>query len=129
MTEVFALRTSPATLVADVARAFEQPALASLDPGRPLWIKINGNFNLQYPGSNTSPWFLRALLTVLWQAPGAADAVGLLVDGERVDPGVLELHGHAEPGGARTQDRDPRRRHPHRVDSVDGSVAHSHPRT
>lgn len=65
MTEVFALRTSPTTLQEDVARAFEQPALKGLDPDRPLWIKINGNFNLQYPGSNTSPWFVRALLKVL----------------------------------------------------------------
>jgi uncharacterized protein (DUF362 family) len=60
---VLALATSPATLRADVARGMA--ALAGLDPARPTWIKVNGNFNLQYPGSNTSPWFLRALLEEL----------------------------------------------------------------
>jgi uncharacterized protein (DUF362 family) len=26
---------------------------------------VNGNFNVAYPGSNTSPWFLKALLSVM----------------------------------------------------------------
>lgn len=62
---VFALKTSPQTLHADVDRAFAQPALAALSKERPVWIKVNGNFNLEYPGSNTSPWFMRALLSVM----------------------------------------------------------------
>jgi uncharacterized protein (DUF362 family) len=62
---VFALKTSPQTLQADVDRAFDQPALAALSRERPVWIKVNGNFNLEYPGSNTSPWFMRALLSVM----------------------------------------------------------------
>ncbi len=65
MSLVTVLKTSPETLAGDVDRAFATPALAALDPARPTWIKVNGNFNIAYPGSNTSLWFLRALLGVL----------------------------------------------------------------
>jgi uncharacterized protein (DUF362 family) len=65
MSLVTVLKTSPQSLATDVDRAFTSPALAALDPARPTWIKVNGNFNIAYPGSNTSLWFLRALLTVL----------------------------------------------------------------
>ncbi len=65
MSQVFVYETQPATLRADVDRCFASPALAALSAERPVWIKINGNFNLEYPGSNTSPWFLRALLAAM----------------------------------------------------------------
>ena len=55
-------RTSPPTLRADVDRLFETCAAEPLDKTRPVWIKVNGNFNIAYPGSNTSLWFLDALL-------------------------------------------------------------------
>ena len=41
-------------------------------------------------------------------APGASDAVGLLVDREGLDPGQLELDGHGETAGSGTEDDDPR---------------------
>ncbi len=65
MSSVLALATSPKTLGADIERCFAHPSLGALDPSRPTWIKVNGNFNIAYPGSNTSNWFLRALLSVL----------------------------------------------------------------
>jgi uncharacterized protein (DUF362 family) len=65
MNKVTVLRTSPASLRADVERLFEACAAAQLDPSRPVWIKVNGNFNIAYPGSNTSLWFLGALLQTL----------------------------------------------------------------
>src|SRR4029077_1342452 len=43
-------------------------------------------------------------------APGAADVVGLLVDGE-VDPRALELLGHEEAADAGTGDYNPKLRH------------------
>jgi uncharacterized protein (DUF362 family) len=67
MTSVLANKTSPATLRDDIDRAFAHPSLAKLDPSRPTWVKVNGNFNIAYPGSNTSNWFLRAFLDVTRQ--------------------------------------------------------------
>ncbi|MFO0589664.1 MAG: DUF362 domain-containing protein [Polyangiaceae bacterium] len=63
--EVTVHRTSPSALTGDVDRLFEACAAPALDRHRPVWIKVNGNFNIAYPGSNTSPWFLRALLASL----------------------------------------------------------------
>lgn len=65
MSLVTVLKTTPASLKADIDRAFSSPALAKLDPTRPTWIKVNGNFNIAYPGSNTSLWFVRGLLEVM----------------------------------------------------------------
>ncbi len=65
MKTVLALKTSPATLRDDIDRSFAEEPLRGLDPDRPTWVKVNGNFNLAYPGSNTSLWFVRALLEVL----------------------------------------------------------------
>ena len=42
--------------------------------------------------------------------PGAADAVGLLVDRERLDAGPLQLDAHADAAEAGADDRDARRR-------------------
>ncbi|MFO0550706.1 MAG: DUF362 domain-containing protein [Polyangiaceae bacterium] len=60
--DVHVLKTSPASLQADVARLLETAPARTLDPARATWIKVNGNFNVDYPGSNTSRWFLAALL-------------------------------------------------------------------
>lgn len=65
MGKVTVVRTSPASLRADVDRIFGACAAPTLEPERPVWIKINGNFNIAYPGSNTSPWFLGALFETL----------------------------------------------------------------
>jgi len=62
---VSVLRTSPEQLPADVRRAIEHGLRQGLDPQRQTLVKINGNFNLKYPGSNTSCWFLDALLDAL----------------------------------------------------------------
>ncbi len=65
MKNVTVLRTSPKTLRADVERLFAACAAGELDNARPVWIKVNGNFNIAYPGSNTSLWFVEALLQTL----------------------------------------------------------------
>jgi uncharacterized protein (DUF362 family) len=65
MSTVLALKTSPRTLGHDIDRALGHGSLGALEAERPLWIKVNGNFNIAYPGSNTSNWFLRALLSRL----------------------------------------------------------------
>lgn len=69
---VAVLRTSPERLREDIGRALDQEALAGLAPGRRTVLKINGNFNRDYPGSNTSIWFLDGLLGSL-RARGFGD--------------------------------------------------------
>lgn len=64
--------TSPAGLVADVADSVDWACARGLDCARPTLVKVNGNFNLKYPGSNTSRWFIDALLAAL-RARGVAD--------------------------------------------------------
>ncbi len=46
----------------------------------------------------------RARVGVL--APGAADVVGLLEDGEGIDAGLLEVHAHGDAGEAGADDHD-----------------------
>ena len=58
-------RTSPESLQADIERAVLSAGLPGLDPKRRTYIKINGNFDKFYPGSNTSGWFLDGLLSML----------------------------------------------------------------
>jgi len=53
------------TLARDVGELVQTNYLPSVDRSRRTLIKINGNFNKIYPGSNTSPWFLDALLATL----------------------------------------------------------------
>ena len=65
-------------------------------------------------------------------APGAAHAVGSFVDGEAVDPCVLQLHGHAQPRRPGTQDGHPRRARAAIIPEMFRSnctAAHRHPRT
>ena len=64
---VWVYRTSPTSLRKDIARVLSVAGMRFLDPRRPTLVKINGNFDKIYPGSNTSPWFLDGLLKGLHQ--------------------------------------------------------------
>jgi len=64
-TKVYVKKTSPITLQTDV-RDLVMTSLADIfDKNQKTLIKINGNFDRIYPGSNTSPWFLDALIEAL----------------------------------------------------------------
>jgi len=63
--EVGVFRTSPQTLEKDIERSLSTSAFQEIDPKLTTYIKINGNFDFFYPGSNTSEWFLDALLKIL----------------------------------------------------------------
>ncbi len=58
-------RTGPARLRADLERVLALAGAERLDPARRTLIKFNGNVKRFYPGSNTSRWFLDALLGIL----------------------------------------------------------------
>ena len=62
---VYYARTSPETLRRDVARVIEHSIGAGIHPDEQTLIKINGNYDRYYPGSNSSPWFVNALLSAL----------------------------------------------------------------
>lgn len=59
------LNTTPNTLKKDIEKIFKISNFNKLDSNKLTLIKINGNCNKYYPGSNTSPWFLDALLSIL----------------------------------------------------------------
>jgi uncharacterized protein (DUF362 family) len=64
--EVFVYTTSPLTLKKDVERILENSRLTKCyDAKKRTLIKINANYDRNYPGCNTSTWFLDALLTAL----------------------------------------------------------------
>ncbi len=65
--DVYLQRTSPSSLKTDVLKCLVSNGIKNFDPNKPTLIKINGNCNKYYPGSNTSPWFLDALLWSLKQ--------------------------------------------------------------
>ena len=58
-------KTSPASLVDDVEKIIDESDFSQWDLRSPTYIKINGNYDRHYPGSNTSPWFMNALLGAL----------------------------------------------------------------
>ncbi len=58
-------KTSPETLVKDLRRILGESDFSGWDIKAPTYIKMNGNYDRHYPGSNTSPWFMDALLTAL----------------------------------------------------------------
>src|SRR5213592_1341130 len=58
-------RTGPGRLRADLERVLVLAGAERLDPARRTLIKFNGNVKRFYPGSNTSRWFLDALLGIL----------------------------------------------------------------
>lgn len=63
--KVYIGRTTPETLVNDVETLIAKFGAFFLDKYLPILIKINGNYYRDYPGSNTSKWFLDALLKAL----------------------------------------------------------------
>jgi len=62
---VAVFKTSPSTLVEDIRSALAAAEISKWDAKAPTYIKMNGNYDRHYPGSNTSPWFMDALLKVL----------------------------------------------------------------
>ena len=62
---VYVFNTSPKTLKDDVFRSLDSQYIGNLDINKKTFLKINGNHDKEYPGSNTSRWFLDALLAGL----------------------------------------------------------------
>lgn len=65
---VWVHKTSPLTLRKDMRKVLETADFRRLDPGSETLIKLNANFDRFWPGCNTSPWFLDALLGALREA-------------------------------------------------------------
>ncbi|MFH0818270.1 MAG: DUF362 domain-containing protein [Candidatus Micrarchaeota archaeon] len=78
MNEVLVIKASPESLRAQVSIA-ASPALKRFDKAKPVYFKINGNCDKYYPGSNTSPWFLDAVLCA-FQDAGFRDIV--IIEGD-----------------------------------------------
>ena len=64
-TPVVACRTAPGRVRDDLERVLGLAGIERLDPARRTVVKFNGNVRRYYPGSNTSRWFLDALLGAL----------------------------------------------------------------
>ena len=62
---VWVRRTSPKTLENDIDTILTESKFEKFEPDKLTLIKINSNYDRDYPGSNTSTWFLDALLRVL----------------------------------------------------------------
>ena len=73
--KVAVIRTSPETVVADVARAMRLAGLKdALDLSAPTILKNNLSWHLMYPGANTTPWQLEGAIRALREA-GAGELV------------------------------------------------------
>ena len=59
---VYVLKTSSSTLDQDIQRIMDLPDFKKLNPDKATYIKINANYDKEWPGCNTSPWFLDYLL-------------------------------------------------------------------
>jgi uncharacterized protein (DUF362 family) len=59
---VFVYKTSPNTLEGDIAKLLNTPDFQLMNPEKETLIKINANYDRDWPGCNTSKWFLNALL-------------------------------------------------------------------
>jgi uncharacterized protein (DUF362 family) len=59
---VYVYKTSPTTLESDINRVLRSTDFQQLDPEKETFIKINANYDRDWPGCNTSNWFLDALL-------------------------------------------------------------------
>lgn len=59
---VHVVKTSHRTLRADIKRALDTAEFKKLNPDKETFIKINANYDRNWPGCNTSKWFLDALL-------------------------------------------------------------------
>src|SRR5437764_312935 len=84
-------RTGPGQLRADLERVLALAGAERLDPARRTLIKFNGNVKRYYPGSNTSRWFLDALLGSLHD-PGCRDVS--LIEGDLPQFTVEEMLRH-----------------------------------
>ncbi len=62
---VYVKNTSPQSLSDDINEVVAATFLPYADKDKKTVLKINGNFDRIYPGSNTSPWFLDKLLGCL----------------------------------------------------------------
>lgn len=62
---VYIHQTAPDSLPRDTWQTLAEADFSVWDLTAPTYIKINGNYDRPYPGSNTSPWFLDALLGIL----------------------------------------------------------------
>ena len=62
---VYVKSTSPQSLSDDINEVIAATFLPYADKDKKTVLKINGNFDRIYPGSNTSPWFLDNLLGCL----------------------------------------------------------------
>lgn len=59
---VFVYKTSPTTLEGDIRKILNTPDFQEMNPEKETFIKINANYDRNWPGCNTSSWFLDALL-------------------------------------------------------------------
>ena len=62
MGTVCVYKTSPKTLERDVEKVLNTPEFQELNPEKETLIKINANYDRDWPGCNASRWFLDALL-------------------------------------------------------------------
>lgn len=59
---VYVYKTSPKTLDTDIKKILDTPDFQKMSPEKETLIKINANYDRDWPGCNTSRWFLDALL-------------------------------------------------------------------
>lgn len=59
---VYVYKTSPKTLEKDVGKVLSTAEFQEFNPEKETFIKINANYDRDWPGCNTSRWFLDALL-------------------------------------------------------------------
>jgi uncharacterized protein (DUF362 family) len=59
---VYVFKTSPKTLERDIEKVLGTPDFQELDSEKETLIKVNANYDRDWPGCNTSGWFLDALL-------------------------------------------------------------------
>lgn len=62
---VHVVKTSHRTLRSDIKRVLDISEFKKLNPDKETFIKINANYDRNWPGCNTSKWFLDALLSNL----------------------------------------------------------------
>ena len=60
--KVYVYKTSPTTLESDIVKVLNTPDFQELNHEEETFIKINANYDRDWPGCNTSRWFLDALL-------------------------------------------------------------------
>jgi hypothetical protein len=59
---VYIYKTSPKTPGCDIENALNTPDFQQFNPEKETLIKINASYDRDWPGCNTSRWFLDALL-------------------------------------------------------------------